>query len=130
MNQQERKDSTNSVEREYGSGFENRAEQRSGKTLFQLALEVEDLVEQQKLQSEGLRNPDPLHRVSSFVNALRINIENEGHSESPAYHSVVNLPIKLLSLLHFQIRKALRSPSFTSETAQNSNPSRTQCKTL
>ena len=50
MNQQERKDSTNSVEREYGSGFENLAEQRSAKSLFQLALEVEDLVEKQKLR--------------------------------------------------------------------------------
>ena len=50
MNQQKRRDSTNSAEREYGSGFENLAEQRSGKSLFQLALEVEDLVEKQKLR--------------------------------------------------------------------------------
>ena len=48
MSQQKRKNSTNSVEREYG--FENRAEQRGAKSLFQLALELEDLVEKQKLR--------------------------------------------------------------------------------
>ena len=50
MNQQKRKDSTNSAVGEYGSGFESLAEQRSGKSLFELALEVEDLVEKQKLR--------------------------------------------------------------------------------
>ena len=57
MNQRKRKDSTNPVEREYGSGFENLAKQRSGKSLFQLALEVEDLLDKQKLKRDlsGIR---------------------------------------------------------------------------
>ena len=50
MNQRKRKDSTNSAEREYGIGFENLAKQRSGKSLFQFALEVEDLLDKQKLK--------------------------------------------------------------------------------
>ena len=57
MNQQKRKDSTNSAEREYGSGFENLAKQRSDKSLFQLALKVEDLLDKQKLKRDlsGIR---------------------------------------------------------------------------
>jgi hypothetical protein len=42
MNQQKREDSTNSAEREHGSAFENIGEKDSGKSLFQLAPEVED----------------------------------------------------------------------------------------
>ena len=57
MNQRKRKDSRNSAEREYKSGFENLAKQRSDKSLFQLALEVEDLLDKQKLKRDlsGIR---------------------------------------------------------------------------
>ena len=50
MNQKERRNLTDSSQREHGIEFEGRGEQRSGKSLFQLALEVEDLVEKQKLR--------------------------------------------------------------------------------
>jgi hypothetical protein len=57
MNQRKRKDSRNSAEREYKNGFENLAKQRSDKSLFQLALEVEDLLDKQKLKRDlsGIR---------------------------------------------------------------------------
>lgn len=47
MNQQKRKDS---AEHEHGSRLEKPAELGSGKSLFQLALEVEDLLDRQKLK--------------------------------------------------------------------------------
>jgi hypothetical protein len=39
-------------QREHGIGFEGSGEQRSGKSLFQLALEVEDLLDKQKLKRD------------------------------------------------------------------------------
>ena len=50
MNQQKRKDSTDFSQGEPGSRFEKMEEQGGGKSLFQLALEVEDLLEKQKLK--------------------------------------------------------------------------------
>ena len=50
MNQQKRKDSTDFSQGEPGSRFEEMEEQGRGKGLFQLALEVEDLLEKQKLK--------------------------------------------------------------------------------
>jgi hypothetical protein len=57
MNQKERRDLTDSSQREHGSGFEGPGEQRSGKSLFELALEVEDLLYKQKLKRDlgGIR---------------------------------------------------------------------------
>jgi hypothetical protein len=52
MNQKERRDLTDSSQREHGIGFEGPGEQRSGKSLFQLALEVEDLLDKQKLKRD------------------------------------------------------------------------------
>ena len=48
MNQKERRDLTDSSQRKHGRGFGRPGEQRSGKSLFQLALEVEDLLDKQK----------------------------------------------------------------------------------
>jgi Transmembrane secretion effector len=52
MNQKERRDLTDSSQREHGIGFEGPGEQRNGKSLFQLALEVEDLLDKQKLKRD------------------------------------------------------------------------------
>ena len=54
MNQKKRKDS---AEREQGTRLEKLAEQGSGKSLFQLALEVENLLDKQKLKRDlsGIR---------------------------------------------------------------------------
>jgi hypothetical protein len=52
MNQKERRDLTDSSQRKHGRGFGRPGEQRSGKSLFQLALEVEDLLDKQKLKRD------------------------------------------------------------------------------
>jgi hypothetical protein len=50
MNQKERRDLTDSSQREHGIEFAGPGEQRTGKSPFQLALEVEDLLDKQKLK--------------------------------------------------------------------------------
>jgi hypothetical protein len=50
MNQQKRKDSTDFSQGEPGNGFEKIEEKDGGKSLFQLALEIEDLLDKQKLK--------------------------------------------------------------------------------
>jgi hypothetical protein len=57
MNQKERRDSTDFSQGEHGSGFEGPGEQRSGKSPFQLAVEVEDILDKQKLKRDlgGIR---------------------------------------------------------------------------
>jgi hypothetical protein len=62
MNRKERRDLTDSSQREHRIGFEGPGEQRSGKSLFQLALEVEDLLD--KARFGGYPDP-PVYRVSS-----------------------------------------------------------------
>jgi len=57
MNQQKRKDSADFSQGEPGSRFEKMEEQGRGKSLFQLALEVEDLLEKQKLKPNLGGNP-------------------------------------------------------------------------
>ena len=52
MNRKERRDLTDSSQREHRIGFEGPGEQRSGDSLFQLALEVEDLLDKQKLKRD------------------------------------------------------------------------------
>ena len=57
MNQKERRNLTDSSQGEHGIGFDGPGEQGSGKSLFQLALEVEDLLDKQKLNHDlaGMR---------------------------------------------------------------------------
>jgi hypothetical protein len=50
MNQKGRRNSRDSSRRERGSGFEGLRDQRSSKSLFQLALEAERLLDKQKLK--------------------------------------------------------------------------------
>ena len=72
MNQQKRKDSTNSAERAGRSVFQNIGEKDSGRSLFQLALEVEDLLEKQKLKRNlgdvGIRT----HYIEQALSCLRL----------------------------------------------------------
>jgi hypothetical protein len=48
VNEQKAKDSADTSQSEYGSRFEKPGEQGKNKSLFQLALEVEDLLKRQK----------------------------------------------------------------------------------
>jgi hypothetical protein len=57
MNQQKRKDATDLSRGEPGSRFEKMEEQGRRKSLFQLVLEVEDLLEKQKLKPSLWGNP-------------------------------------------------------------------------
>jgi hypothetical protein len=72
MNQQKRKDSTNSAERAGRSVFQNIGEKDSGRSLFQLALEVQDLLEKQKLKRNlgdvGIRT----HYIEQALSCLRL----------------------------------------------------------
>ena len=57
MNEKERQDSPDSSRRDRGSEFEGPVERPSGKSPFQWALEVEDLLDKQKLKHDlaGMR---------------------------------------------------------------------------
>ena len=63
MNQQKRKDSTDFSQGEPGSRLEKMEEQGRGKSLFQFALEVEDLLEKQKLK----RNPGGIRIRTGYI---------------------------------------------------------------
>jgi len=57
MNEREQRDSPDSSRRGHGSEFEGSTERRGGKSLFQLALEVEHLLDKHKLRNDldGIR---------------------------------------------------------------------------
>jgi hypothetical protein len=57
MNEKERRDSPDSSHRGHGSEFEDPGERRSGKSPFQLALEVDDLLDKENLKHDlgGMR---------------------------------------------------------------------------
>jgi hypothetical protein len=57
MNEKERQDSPDSSRRGYGSEFEGPGERRGGKNPFQWALEIDDLLDKQKLRHDqgGMR---------------------------------------------------------------------------
>jgi hypothetical protein len=74
MNQQMRKDSTNSAEREHGSAFENIGEKDSGKSLFQFALKVEDLLKERRIalrcRETRTHGTAAMHRPDRVVGVL------------------------------------------------------------